>query len=227
MVSNSPFGIAGPKGMDPAVVKVLHDAFKKGMEEQSYKDAMAKLDQEDILPQHRRLSGLCDAADRRAEAACRRAGTEAAITHQRLTKWGNHEKIDLGCGCVAGARRERAGAAISHAAGDTDRAVAAGRLDRHRHARARDRDRETPRPVDRDREPARRGRHARPRQHGGERAAGRLHGGAVPDHAFSASRISRRPRGIPPRTSPTSSTSPATRSAWWCGRTRRGRRSTT
>ena len=35
MVSNSPFGIAGPKGMDPAVVKVLHDAFKKGMEEQS------------------------------------------------------------------------------------------------------------------------------------------------------------------------------------------------
>ena len=47
MVSNSPFGIGGPKGMDPAVVKVLHDAFKKGMEEQSYKDAMAKLDQED------------------------------------------------------------------------------------------------------------------------------------------------------------------------------------
>ncbi len=47
MVSNSPFGIAGPKGMDPAVVKVLHDAFKKGMDEQSYKDAMAKLDQEE------------------------------------------------------------------------------------------------------------------------------------------------------------------------------------
>jgi tripartite-type tricarboxylate transporter receptor subunit TctC len=32
--------------MDPAVVKILHDAFKKGMEEQSYKDAMTKLDQE-------------------------------------------------------------------------------------------------------------------------------------------------------------------------------------
>ena len=53
MVSNSPFGIGGPKGMDPAVVKVLHDAFKKGMEEQSYKDAMAKLDQEDLLPRAR------------------------------------------------------------------------------------------------------------------------------------------------------------------------------
>jgi tripartite-type tricarboxylate transporter receptor subunit TctC len=46
MVSNSPFGIAGPKGLEPAVVKVLHDAFKKGLEEPSYAAAMAKLDQE-------------------------------------------------------------------------------------------------------------------------------------------------------------------------------------
>ena len=46
MVSNSPFGIAGPKGMDAKVVKVLHDAFKKGLEEPSYAAAMAQLDQE-------------------------------------------------------------------------------------------------------------------------------------------------------------------------------------
>ena len=46
MVSNSPFGIAGPKGMDPKVVKTLHDAFKKGLEDPSYVEAMAKLDQE-------------------------------------------------------------------------------------------------------------------------------------------------------------------------------------
>ncbi len=46
MVSNSPFGIAGPRGMDPAVVKILHDAFKKGMEEPSYLESLAKLDQE-------------------------------------------------------------------------------------------------------------------------------------------------------------------------------------
>jgi tripartite-type tricarboxylate transporter receptor subunit TctC len=46
MVSNSPFGIAGPKGMDPTVVKALHDAFKKGLEDPSYAEAMAKLDQE-------------------------------------------------------------------------------------------------------------------------------------------------------------------------------------
>jgi tripartite-type tricarboxylate transporter receptor subunit TctC len=46
MVSNSPFGIAGPKGMEPNVVKVLHDAFKKGLEEPSYAEALAKVDQE-------------------------------------------------------------------------------------------------------------------------------------------------------------------------------------
>ena len=46
MVSNSPFGLAGPKGMDPKVVKILHDAFKKGMEERSYLETIAKIDQE-------------------------------------------------------------------------------------------------------------------------------------------------------------------------------------
>src|SRR6266851_345876 len=46
MVSNSPFGIAGPKGMDAKVVKVLHDAFKKGIAEPGYIDTMIKLDQE-------------------------------------------------------------------------------------------------------------------------------------------------------------------------------------
>ena len=46
MVSNSPFGIAGPKGMDPKIVRVLHDAFKKGLEEPSYAAAVANLDQE-------------------------------------------------------------------------------------------------------------------------------------------------------------------------------------
>jgi len=45
-VSNSPFGLAGPKGMDPKVVKILHDAFKKGLEDPAYLAAIAKLDQE-------------------------------------------------------------------------------------------------------------------------------------------------------------------------------------
>jgi tripartite-type tricarboxylate transporter receptor subunit TctC len=46
LISNSPFGLAGPKEMDPKIVKALHDAFKKGMDEPSYASAMAKLDQE-------------------------------------------------------------------------------------------------------------------------------------------------------------------------------------
>lgn len=46
LVSNSPFGIAGPKGMDPKIVQILHDAFKKGAQEPSYIASMVKLDQE-------------------------------------------------------------------------------------------------------------------------------------------------------------------------------------
>jgi tripartite-type tricarboxylate transporter receptor subunit TctC len=48
MVSNSPFGIAGPRGMDPKIVQVLHDAFRKGMQEASYSETMVKFDQEEF-----------------------------------------------------------------------------------------------------------------------------------------------------------------------------------
>ena len=46
LVANSPYGIAGPKGMDPKVVKVLHDAFAKGVKEPTYAEALKKFDQE-------------------------------------------------------------------------------------------------------------------------------------------------------------------------------------
>jgi tripartite-type tricarboxylate transporter receptor subunit TctC len=46
IVSTSPYGIAGPKGMDPAVAKILHDAFKKGMEDPTHMQAMEKYDQD-------------------------------------------------------------------------------------------------------------------------------------------------------------------------------------
>ena len=32
-VFDSPFGIGGPKGMDPKIVAILHDAFKKALED--------------------------------------------------------------------------------------------------------------------------------------------------------------------------------------------------
>jgi tripartite-type tricarboxylate transporter receptor subunit TctC len=43
-VFDSPFGIAGPKGMDAEVVKKLHDAFKKALEEPALIATMAKYD---------------------------------------------------------------------------------------------------------------------------------------------------------------------------------------
>jgi len=46
VVSNSPWGIAGPKGMDPKVVKILHDAFKKGMEDPAFLKILEKFDME-------------------------------------------------------------------------------------------------------------------------------------------------------------------------------------
>ena len=43
-VFDSPFGIAGPKGMDPKVVAKLHDAFKKAIDDPGIKATLAKYD---------------------------------------------------------------------------------------------------------------------------------------------------------------------------------------
>lgn len=46
VVGTSPYGLVGPKGMDPAVVKTLHDAFKKAMDDPKHAEVMAQLNQE-------------------------------------------------------------------------------------------------------------------------------------------------------------------------------------
>jgi tripartite-type tricarboxylate transporter receptor subunit TctC len=46
LILNSPYGVAGPKGTDPKAVKVLSDAFAKGVKEPSYAEALKKFDQE-------------------------------------------------------------------------------------------------------------------------------------------------------------------------------------
>lgn len=48
MVSNSPFGIAGPRGMDPAVVRALHDAFRRAMDDPAYLKTLERYDQPTI-----------------------------------------------------------------------------------------------------------------------------------------------------------------------------------
>ncbi len=48
-VFDSPFGFAGPKGMDPAVIKTLHDAFKKAVDDPA---VIATLDKYDMVPRY-------------------------------------------------------------------------------------------------------------------------------------------------------------------------------
>jgi tripartite-type tricarboxylate transporter receptor subunit TctC len=43
-VFDSPFGLAGPKGMDPKVVAKLHDAFKKALDDPQVRATLAKYD---------------------------------------------------------------------------------------------------------------------------------------------------------------------------------------
>lgn len=45
LVQTSPYGLAGPKGMDPARVQRLHDAFKQAMEMPNHVEALAGFDQ--------------------------------------------------------------------------------------------------------------------------------------------------------------------------------------
>lgn len=48
IVVTAPYGLAGPKGMDPKVVKILHDAFRKGMADAAFIATLAQLN-EDIF----------------------------------------------------------------------------------------------------------------------------------------------------------------------------------
>ena len=49
IVSSSPYGIAGPKGMNPAVVQVLHDTFKEALFDPAH---LAVLERYDMYPVH-------------------------------------------------------------------------------------------------------------------------------------------------------------------------------
>jgi tripartite-type tricarboxylate transporter receptor subunit TctC len=46
IVGNSPYGIVGPKGMDPAVMKTLHDAFRKAMDDPKHQEILDQLNQD-------------------------------------------------------------------------------------------------------------------------------------------------------------------------------------
>jgi tripartite-type tricarboxylate transporter receptor subunit TctC len=46
VVSQSPYGLVGPKGMEPAVVKTLHDAFRKAMDDPKHLEVLEQLNQD-------------------------------------------------------------------------------------------------------------------------------------------------------------------------------------
>jgi tripartite-type tricarboxylate transporter receptor subunit TctC len=54
IVQNSPFGIGAPRGTPAAVIKRLHDGFKKAMEDKSYVQALARYD---MLPMYMSSAG--------------------------------------------------------------------------------------------------------------------------------------------------------------------------
>ncbi len=49
LVQASPYGLGGPKGMSPALVTRIHDAFKQAMEMPNHVEALAKYDQQ-LMP---------------------------------------------------------------------------------------------------------------------------------------------------------------------------------
>ena len=46
MVYGSPYGIVGPRGMEPRTVKILHDGFKKALDDPEHQKVLDQLDQE-------------------------------------------------------------------------------------------------------------------------------------------------------------------------------------
>jgi tripartite-type tricarboxylate transporter receptor subunit TctC len=78
MVVNSPYGLGGPRGMDPAVVRRLHDAFREALYDPATQAVMAKFDMPTLYLDS---AGFDAAARRQVEIErenLRRAGMLAA-----------------------------------------------------------------------------------------------------------------------------------------------------
>ncbi|HCY14798.1 MAG: hypothetical protein A2Z93_15865 [Curvibacter sp. GWA2_64_110] len=76
-VSESPFGIGGPKNMDPAIVKILHDAFRKTLEDPKVLETLDKFYQPVIY---------MNTADYTAYAARTFAAEKATIDRLKAAK---------------------------------------------------------------------------------------------------------------------------------------------
>ena len=73
-ITESPFGIGGPKGMDPAVVKVLHDAFKKTLEDARVQETLDKFFMPDIYMSTADYSAYAERTFKAEKATIERLG---------------------------------------------------------------------------------------------------------------------------------------------------------
>ncbi len=75
-VIDSPWGLAGPKGMDPKVVAKLHDAFKKALEEESVVETLSRYE---MIPNYKNTADYKKSVEEQVkmeEALLKRIGME-------------------------------------------------------------------------------------------------------------------------------------------------------
>ncbi len=80
IVQNSPYGLAGPKGMDPAIVKKLHDVFKQAMEMPNHIEMMGRFDQELLYMSPEQYRKFAEDVIRREKAVIERLKATGKLT---------------------------------------------------------------------------------------------------------------------------------------------------
>ncbi len=76
LVQTSPFGLAAPKGTDPAVVKKLHDAFKQAMEMDNFVQALDNFDMQPYYMSTEDYAAWAKETFKTEEAVLKRLGME-------------------------------------------------------------------------------------------------------------------------------------------------------
>jgi len=79
-VSDSPFGVCGPKGMDPAITRQLHDAFRKTLEDPAVLAMFEKFDQSVIYMGTEQYTQWARATFQAEKATIERLGMSAPKT---------------------------------------------------------------------------------------------------------------------------------------------------
>jgi tripartite-type tricarboxylate transporter receptor subunit TctC len=74
IVQASPYGLGGPKGMDPALVRRIHDVFKQAMEMPSHVEALARYDQNLLHMSPEQYTRFAEETFRREKALVEKLG---------------------------------------------------------------------------------------------------------------------------------------------------------